>query len=366
MKRTVIVIAAAALGLAGCSSSAQPAPTSDTGPTAATGGSTAAPRAGVSGLVAAITGTTAQVQGPNQQTAVTWTRATRFTDQVTVPASAVKVGDCVMRGPRAAPAARRAAPDRRAPWPPPPSSCSPCRGARAPSAVSPAAPAPGRRERPTGTATPGTGGAKGAGRRGLGAVGTVSAVRSGQFTVTPVAPSDATTTAPISVTYTSSTVFTRLTAASASAVKVGVCVAAQGRTDDTGAVTARTIAVSAPTNGTCVSGFGGRGLGGGGRGTSGGGGGGGGWPRRRPHEHRRNRQRLTALASAAGRSSTYPARSSSRLRRSRWPAGPLRPSPSRWDSLQTRCACRCRHLPACSPEWVGCRSSPGAGPRVER
>ena len=33
---------------------------------------------------------------------------------------------------------------------------------------------------------------------------------------------------------------------------------AQGRTDDTGALTARTIAVSAPTNGACQGGFGGR------------------------------------------------------------------------------------------------------------
>ena len=77
------------------------------------------------------------------------------------------------------------------------------------------------------------------------------------------------TAAPVTVDYTSSTLFTSLTAASASAVKVGVCVTAQGRTDDTGALTARAIAVSAPTNGTCQSGFGGRGFGGG-RGTGGG------------------------------------------------------------------------------------------------
>lgn len=277
MKRIVIVIAAAAaLGLAGCSSSAQSAPSTGSGQTAATGGSTGTGRTpGVSGLVAAVTGSTAQVQGANQQTAVTWTRTTRFTDQVVVAASAVTVGECVMvrpaRGGRGAQGSSGSSTSVAAAS----VELLPKQGGTCAFGGFAGRTGPRPSGAPTGTAVPRPGAGTGAGGRGFGAVGTVSAVRFGQFTVTPVVQPGATATAPISVTYTSSTVFTRLTAASASAVKVGVCVTAQGRTDDTGAMTARTITVSAATNGTCESGFGGRGPGGG-RGAGGGAGNGGG------------------------------------------------------------------------------------------
>jgi hypothetical protein len=84
----------------------------------------------------------------------------------------------------------------------------------------------------------------------------ITSVGHGEFTVSPTVRLGAMPTKPVTVTYTSSTVFTRLSPATASAVRVGVCLTAQGRTDDTGALTASAVAVSAPTNGTCVTGFG--------------------------------------------------------------------------------------------------------------
>ncbi|GAA2742461.1 hypothetical protein GCM10009868_12520 [Terrabacter aerolatus] len=279
MKRTVfaIVAAAAALGLAGCSGAAQSASVTGSGQTPAAGTSPTAPGPGggrfpgVSGLVAAVSGTTAQVQGATQQTAVSWTSTTRFTAQVATTAAAVKVGECVMARPARGAAGTGGSGSTGTPTTTVAAATVELLPGQGGSCSFGALGGFGGRTgaRPSGTpsapATPGSGAGGGAGRRGFGAVGTVSAVGSGQFTVSPVGQAGGGAVTPLTVDYTSSTTFTRLAAASASAVKVGVCVTAQGRTDDTGALTARSIAVSAPTNGTCQSGFGGRF--GGGRGT---------------------------------------------------------------------------------------------------
>ena len=55
----------------------------------------------------------------------------------------------------------------------------------------------------------------------------------------------------------------------ASALKVGQCVVAVGQADDTGAVTAQRLVVSAPVDGSCSSGFGGFRRPGGAQGDSG-------------------------------------------------------------------------------------------------
>lgn len=276
MKRTIIVLAAAAaLGLAGCSSAAQSTPLPGSAQTSAAGGGSSAGDGGgrarfpgVAGLVAAVSGTTAQVQGTGQQTAVSWTSTTRFTQQVPASASDVKVGECVtarpVRGASGTPTSGSSTSIAAATVELLPGQGGTCSfggfGGRAGARPSGA---------PTGMPSQGAGGgAGGAGRRVFGAVGKITAVGPGQFTVSPVARPGAMAMAPFTVTYTSSTVFTRLANADASAVKAGVCVTAQGRTDDTGALTATSIAVSAPTNGGCLGGFGGRGFGG--RGPGGG------------------------------------------------------------------------------------------------
>ena len=52
---------------------------------------------GASGKVAAVDGTTIQVQSPQDgQVAVTWTASTTFTQEVAASLADVKVGDCVV------------------------------------------------------------------------------------------------------------------------------------------------------------------------------------------------------------------------------------------------------------------------------
>ncbi|MFZ2429103.1 MAG: hypothetical protein WAW71_13270, partial [Propioniciclava sp.] len=50
---------------------------------------------GTSGLIAQVSGTTLQVQGTSGQTAVTWSDATTFTQQVSGSAASITTGLCV-------------------------------------------------------------------------------------------------------------------------------------------------------------------------------------------------------------------------------------------------------------------------------
>ena len=63
----------------------------------------------------------------------------------------------------------------------------------------------------------------------------------------------------MTVTLTATTTFTTTQSATAAAIVVGQCARAIGTADTTGAITATTLTISAPTNGTCTSGFGFRG-----------------------------------------------------------------------------------------------------------
>ncbi len=57
----------------------------------------------------------------------------------------------------------------------------------------------------------------------------------------------------MTVTYTSATAFLATKKATASAIKVGGCVRALGRADDTGAITATSLALSPAVSGSCTS-----------------------------------------------------------------------------------------------------------------
>lgn len=207
---------------------------------------------GANGKVAAVADSTAQVQGMDGQVAVTWTGSTTFTKEVAVALGDVQVGDCVFVG----------------------SSDQPSSGSTPPTEVTAATVRITAKSGDSCTAGlragPGRSGGSGAGpqtdgsppdgatsggprpqRRAFGgAAGEVTAVSASGFTVSSVRPGSDTTT-PVTVTVDASTTYTTTATGSAADVKVGVCVLANGSTDDTGAVTAQTIAVSQPQDGQC-------------------------------------------------------------------------------------------------------------------
>lgn len=215
---------------------------------------------GANGKVAAVDGSTAQVQSQqNGQVAVSWTSSTTFTREVPASLSDVKVGDCVMATPSqdstdssdsastkvaaasvritAATGGTCAAGFRGGPGGQGPSlNGTPPSGApsRAPSAAPSGAP----RQL----------------RGSFGAFGTVTAVSGSGFTVSSTQPGSDTATE-VSVSTSASTTFTTNAQATASDVTVGSCLNAQGPTDDTGAVTATTIALSTAVDGECGGGF---------------------------------------------------------------------------------------------------------------
>ena len=233
---------------------------------------------GTSGRVADVTGSTAQVQGPTSQTAVTWTRTTVFTAQTRTTSSTLRVGDCVS----ARPALPAGAPGSRVtgtPAPTPTPSSSESSVAAATVEIFPAtngtceqyglagvlggfgdrtgAPTP---TRTGGQQTPPPGGPNGFGAGLRGATGRVTALGRGSFTVEPVARRGAdgattATTGPVTVTYAADTTFTSLGTSAASAVKVGACMTAFGKADDTGALTATSIQLSQPVGGSCTTAF---------------------------------------------------------------------------------------------------------------
>ncbi|MCW2854883.1 MAG: hypothetical protein JWR52_498 [Marmoricola sp.] len=235
---------------------------------------------GASGLVAAVNGTTAQVQSPQSgQVAVSWTSGTTFTKQVSVKLADVKVGDCVVAMPvpsasgssttPTAPASAITAASVRITTPLG-GSCTPTTRAGGGGGFG-GTPPGGGGNGPQFNGTPPSGAGRGQFRfGGLGAFGKVTAVRANGFTVSqtrPAAASAAATTTSVEVTTTATTAFTTTAKGSASDVKVGVCVRAQGKTDSTGAIAATSMALTPPVGGQCGSTFirsGGNGAGAGG------------------------------------------------------------------------------------------------------
>lgn len=282
--------AIAVLLLAGCGSSGASGSTPTTAASAlAGGGASSGPSGGgripgVSGTVAAIDGSTLQVQDSSSQTAVVYTKKTSVTARVTTTASALAVGDCVSVRTAAGTSTASSSPtaanagtgDLAATTVTILSSEGGCtdvavggdgggfpgggagRQSGAPSGIPSGAPSGMPTDRPSGAPTggPPRGG-------GFGATGEITTLVAGTFTVTPRAPGGggptngstaSATPTPVTVTYADDTTFLTTAKATASSIDVGSCVRATGTTDDTGTLTATTLVLSQPVDGACTTG----------------------------------------------------------------------------------------------------------------
>jgi len=260
----VLLVGATACGSTGHDTSNASTNTSSSGAQSTQRGTGQFP--GASGKVAEVDGSTAQVQSQQSgQVAVTWNDSTTFTQEVDASLSAVKVGDCVVATPNqsdtststdttqvtAANVRISAATG---------GTCTagfgggPGGGQDGGPSFNGAPPSGAPSGAPSGIPSGAPSGAPRAFRGSFGAVGKVTAVSGSGFTVSSTRPGSDTATT-VAVTTTGATRFTTNAKATASDVKVGRCLVAQGTTDATGAVTARTVALSAAVDGECGGGF---------------------------------------------------------------------------------------------------------------
>ena len=264
---------ALALGLAACGSSSASVTTTSLAPT--TGGAVpgTAARPGAFGTVAAISGQSLEVQNPRSgQTTVTYTATTIFTRTVAGALAQVTVGSCITAIGSSTPSGTSPSgtttpafggpvtATRVTVVPSTNGSCArPGQGGAPRTGSPPRRPASGTFPRRTATGGP----------RFSAAFGQVASVSGDVISVTATNPRTA-TTAQVTVTTTSSTTFDVEEAATPADLTVGSCVQAIGPADTTGAVNARTIAISSPGPNGCSGGFGGGFGGGGASGTQGG------------------------------------------------------------------------------------------------
>lgn len=275
--RTTVAAAGCAIAfaalLSGCGSGAAAAPAAPTGTAPAGSTSTTGAPAfpGATGQIADLEGATMQVQGNGRQTAVVWTEATTFTDQVPGSRDDLAVGDCIQvraageppTDPAAAVAAGTVTIGEAVDG-----TCTGGFGGMSAGGLGQmfgqrpeGAPAPGG-QRPDGAGRPG--GAMPGGIRGGLVNGVVTAISGDTVTVEMRRPGAAGAEAAVpsrTVALSASTTYTETVAADADALKVGRCVTALGAAASTGTLTATSIAVRPASDGGCTQGFGGRGFG---------------------------------------------------------------------------------------------------------
>lgn len=211
----VVAVAVSACGNAGTPTAGQPAESSSA-PAAPAG------RPGASGTVAAVTGSSLQVQNPRSgQVTVTFAPSTNFTRTVAATAADVVVGDCAL-----------------------------ALGAPQP-AGDPAGPVTAMSVQISPVAA--DGGCRPGGGRGRGATasGKITSTSGAGFVI-QTGTSNVTRT----VTTTQATTFTKTVAADHSVLAVGECVTAVGPSDDTGAVAASTISIRPAGPNGCQGGVG--------------------------------------------------------------------------------------------------------------
>ena len=225
---------------------------------------------GVVGTAAAVSGSSLEVQNPTSgQVTVTFTASTPITDTVSVTSKDVTVGSCVtvVGKPSAAGAAAKSVTATSVTISAPVK--GDCTGAGGFGGggfggFGRGGTGTGATPRPSFSARPRPTGSQGAFGNGTfgGADGKVTSVSAGGFVVqarTRAAGSGTATETSVTVITTSASTYLKTITASASALKVGLCVTAVGTANSIGAVAARSIRISQPGPSGCVSGFGGRG-----------------------------------------------------------------------------------------------------------
>jgi hypothetical protein len=266
---------AAALALGGCGSShsgAATPPGPSATPTSAPSGSGSGRQGqfgpAASGEVAAISGTTMQVQSQqNGQVAVAWTTSTKFSHTVTTTLAAIKAGDCVIA--TAASGTASSASSFTASTVVLSNSCG-ARGFGSGQRPNGQRPSGFPSNRPSNFPSNRPSGAAGRNRIAAFADGKVSSVSGSTLVIASQQRQSGTSKSTTKkVTVGSSTKITTDATTTSHSVVVGKCVTAQGKADSTGTVTATSVQITDPTNGRCSSGFGGFG-GGFGRGRNGG------------------------------------------------------------------------------------------------
>jgi hypothetical protein len=217
---------------------------------------------GANGKVAAVDGSTAQVQSQQDgQVAVSWNGSTTFTKQVSAKLADIKVGDCVLvtsadtsssDSGTTQPTKVTAASVRIAE--PVNGTCGPTLRGGPGGTQGDGSQDSGPQLNDGGGSGPPASGPPGDGQTKLrgfgGASGEVTAVSATGFTVAAITPGSDDKTS-VTVTVAGDTTYTTTAKGAASDVKVGVCVQAMGKPDDTGAVTATRIAVSPAVDGEC-------------------------------------------------------------------------------------------------------------------
>ena len=278
-------VGAAGLAFAACGGSSG-ASTGSTAPrgngSGGSAGSSTTPSSlpGASGTIASVSGATIEVQNDQTgQTTVTYTPTTTIRQTSATTAAAVTVGSCITAFGKPSSTA---------------SAKSSSNGPVTATTVSVSQPVSGTCDRggfgggarpggfpgrPAGAEGGGTPNGNGSGGGSFtppsgrsfrggnfgGASGLVTAVAGSTVTVSETNPRTKKTTSVV-VTLSSTATFTTTQTATSAAIVVGQCARAVGTAGSTGAVTATSLTVSAPTNGSCTTGFGFRGGAGGGPG----------------------------------------------------------------------------------------------------
>ncbi len=209
----------------------------------------------VTGLVAAVSGTTMQVQSATKQTAVTWTPTTVFTRQASATLADVTIGACVVA--RAASGATTDADGSVTAATvqiTPAATDGTCAGRVGGFGGGPGAPPSGMPSgAPSGAPSGGRDGQGGVG--GFGAFGKVVAADASGFsveeTLRPASTASPTSTT-VRVRTSGSTAYSKVVGTAAGDVKVGLCASANGQTGETGTMTATTVLLRDAVNGSCT------------------------------------------------------------------------------------------------------------------